>query len=114
MAYKSNSKDLLVKTDFTTRRVYVQRGADISWWDWEAGSRCHFLRWPEEYRDPVRDGQQPWFTGDGTIFIRSQKKSKEQIISEMKKGKVLEVWINISISSEEEVLILTRFFSVEK
>ena len=47
-------------------------------------------------------------------FVRSQQRSKEPIIADKEKEKVLNVWGNNYISSGEEVLSLTHLLSVEK
>ena len=47
-------------------------------------------------------------------FVRSQQRSKEPIIADKEKEKVLNVWRNNYISSGEEVLSLTHLLSVEK
>jgi hypothetical protein len=41
----------------------LSRCANSSWWEWSAGSRSLFWRWPEEYKIPIWDGVKPWIKG---------------------------------------------------
>ena len=88
-AYKSTVKNMLGDTYFISRSECVYRGADILWWDLEAGSRCHFWRGTEEFRNRVRNRQQHWFTVDGPCVVRPQKSTKDQTTVDKKKYNLL-------------------------
>jgi hypothetical protein len=42
------------------------------WWEWKAGSRPHFWRWPEDYQEIIRDGLPVWIKGSVTPWRRPQ------------------------------------------
>ena len=42
VSYKRVVNHLVGDLDFIARREFVHRGAEISWWGWEAVYRCHF------------------------------------------------------------------------
>ncbi len=48
--------------NWTAGRDCVSRCCNSTWWEWSAGSRPRFWRWPSEYRSQIRDGVPPWFS----------------------------------------------------
>jgi hypothetical protein len=67
----------------------VQRCSNSSWWEWTAGSRPLFWRWPEDYRLTIRDGVTPWIKGPLPRYLVPQRFEKdlhtrEAIIAKLK------------------------------
>jgi len=56
-ASKSNK---LATRDWVAGMDCLRRGRRSSWWEWSAGSRPFFWRWPHEYLSTIRDGMPIW------------------------------------------------------
>ena len=47
-----------------------------TWWGWEEGSRCFFLRWSKEFWSVIRDGKRKWQVGPQPRFIQPHRSEK--------------------------------------
>jgi hypothetical protein len=65
--------------DWAAGRDCVRRFGDSSWWEWPAGSRPHFWRWPLEYRLAVRDGVPPWLTPPFPKWLVPQTRQDQEV-----------------------------------
>ena len=89
-----------VLKDVIAGRACIWRGAgkDIInrsnvnlWWEWELGSRCHFWRWPQEFIEAIRDGQEPWWTGREPHYRVPHRPPKDPQQAKREKEKVNQV-----------------------
>lgn len=58
-------------------REIVSRAANNDWFEYPAGSRAHFFRFPHKYRSTARDGVPVHFTKPGPTTIKAQLNMKE-------------------------------------
>lgn len=91
----------------------VVRAAKASWWGWEDGSRPFHWRWPEEYRERIRDGVPVHFLYPLTPYRIPQADekdpgSKAQLIEKLQKAR------DRRYISAGKVVSLTAFFGVKK
>jgi hypothetical protein len=73
------------KEDVIAVRDCILRCCNSSWWEWDAGSRPLFWRWPAEYRSVIRDGLSSW-KGPMTSYQvpqRAEKNSKPERYDEI-------------------------------
>jgi len=91
----------------------VARFADSSWWEWGSGSRPHFWRWPEEYRERIRDGVPPWFKTRVPRWQVPQRAERDEIKREKMKAKLEKVRC-LGYIRPGRVDSLTSYFSVPK
>ena len=91
----------------------ISRAADSSWWQWDAGSRCFFWRWPEDYMIPIRDGVEPWIFGELPKYTRAQRgeKNPQQRARMVEK---LSTVLRRGYISPGRIASLTSFFGVPK
>lgn len=111
--YRTTLHRLGKSKDFQAGKDCLTRGSDSSWWRWDAGSRCHFWRWPDEFREAVRDGQAHWLVSELPKFRRPQRKpvDEERLGKEAEKiNKVRKMGYIV----QGVVRSLTHYFSVEK
>lgn len=89
--------------------------ADATWWDWPLGSAPFFWRWPSEYRDVIRDGLPPRFTGQPPRFKTPQRLNKDPKLHVWERNKVAKARRKSFIGpSRESIDSLMSFFSVPK
>jgi len=91
----------------------LARCANSSWWEWTAGSRPLFWRWPEEYRETIRDGVKLWIKGPLPEYRVPQRGEKDASIRKAIKNK-LSIVISKGYLIQGEVKSLTSFFAVPK
>ena len=94
-------------------RDCIARCSNSSWWEWDAGSRPLFWRWPEEYRKVIRDGLPPWIKGSMPRYLVPQRAERDPtshktIVFKLKKVREKGYIIPGAVRS------LTSFFSVPK
>jgi len=112
--YPSPSKiPVEYKKDRSAGLDCLSRCANSSWWEWSAGSRLLFWRWPEEYKISIRDGVKLWTKGplpDNKVLQRGEKDESTRKAIKSK----LEAVMSKGYLVRREVKSLTSFFSVPK
>jgi hypothetical protein len=91
----------------------VSRAAESSWWEWDAGSAPFFWRWPEEYRETIRDGLKIWMKTRPAPYTRPQRREPDDELRAKVAEKLGKVRKRGYIASGE-VKSLTDFFHVPK
>jgi hypothetical protein len=91
----------------------LARYANSSWWEWTAGSRPLFWRWPEKYREIIRDGVKLWIKGPLPEYRVLQRGEKYTSTRNAIKGKLSAVMAK-GYLTQEEIKSLTSFFAVPK
>ncbi len=99
--------------DLEAGRDCISRCANSEWWEWTAGSRPLFWRWPEEYRTIIRDGVPPWIKGTLPHYKVPQRNEKDPAIRTVIKKKLKSV-IDKGYLIPGIVHSLTSFFTVPK
>ncbi len=59
----------------------IRRCFHSSWWEWTAGSRPPFWRWPVFYRQTIRDGLPPCIKGSLPRYLVPQRSEKDEDLS---------------------------------
>ena len=112
--YKSNAQ--LRGTfgdDLEAARDCIRRAARSTWWDWPAGSRPFFWRWPKEYWESSRDGRKNYIRDK--LPINSVPQTPVQVeFRDRVKSKVISVLDKGYIKPNSNVKSLTHFFQVPK
>lgn len=91
----------------------VWRATEADWWEWRAGSRLFFWRWPPPHREAARDGYKPFIVGDLPSYRCPQPREKDKEL----RGKVrekLSAVLDKRYISKGNVLSLTSYFGVPK
>lgn len=99
--------------DRAAGRDCIQRFAESSWWEWSAGSRSHFWRWPEEYRLAVQDGVPPWLSPPLPKWLVPQRAEKDPELCLAIRRKLDKIR-KLGYIHPGEVKSLTSFFAVPK
>ena len=95
-------------------RDCLARAAGSSWWEWTAGSRPFFWRWPSELVSEARDGMRvPFIDTPPNYWVKQPDDKDEQ--SKARAGKKLQkVFDRGYIDSDTTVASLMSFFYVPK
>jgi hypothetical protein len=101
------------KDNVTAGRDCINRCCNTTCWEWDAGSRPLFWRWPSEYRVVIRDGLSPWIKGPMPNYRVPQRAEKNPQLKGMIKSMLSKVRSKGCITSGN-VLSLTSFFTLPK
>lgn len=99
--------------DLKVGRECIYICCNASWWEWTAGSRPLFWRWPEEYKITLRDGLPPWVKGSLPLYKVPQRVEREEKVRKAIVEKLSKVRTKGYISPGE-VRSLTSYFTVPK
>jgi len=99
--------------DWTAGRDCIHRFAESTWWEWPAGSRPHFWRWPLEHRHAIRDGVTPWLSCPQPRWLVPQRNEKDPNLRAAMRKKLDKIR-KLGYIRPGEVKSLTSFFSVPK
>jgi hypothetical protein len=112
---KHNACKLTVdyRNDVTAGRDCISRCCNASWWEWDAGSRPLFWRWPSDYRLVIRDGLPPWIKGPMPSYRVPQRAERNPQLKSIVKSKLSKVRSKGYIVPGN-ILSLTSFFTVPK
>lgn len=91
----------------------IRRSSNSTWWEWSEGSFPFFWRWPEWYRTQIREGCEPWMSGDIPKCRIPQRKDKDEAVCRGMQKK-LEVPIGKGYLEIGPILSLTSYFAVPK
>jgi hypothetical protein len=91
----------------------LRRCMGATWWEWSAGSRPHFWRWPVNYQAAIRDGIPIWFKGPVTMWRRPQSQITDPQIQTAVRQKLSQVRAKGYVE-KGDVFSLTSFFAVPK
>jgi hypothetical protein len=91
----------------------LSRCMGATWWEWAAGSRPHFWRWPLAYQGRIRDGITLWFTGEVIKWRRPQPTISDPRVWQLVRTKIRAVREKGYIVPGD-VHSLTSFFAVPK
>mmetsp|Transcript_8332 Transcript_8332/g.12121 ORF Transcript_8332/g.12121 Transcript_8332/m.12121 type:complete len:644 (-) Transcript_8332:24-1955(-) len=91
----------------------IRRSSNSSWWEWTDGSFPFFWRWPEWYQTQVREGCNPWMSGDIPKCRIPQRKDKDESVYQGMRKK-LEVSIGKGYLEIGLIHSLTSYFAVPK
>jgi len=84
-----------------------------NWWEWLAGSRLFFWRWPKEHQKTARDGYRPYVMGALPDFKRPQPFERDAKVREKVASKLQGIRDKKYID-KGEVQSLTSYFCVPK
>jgi hypothetical protein len=108
-----HSNDDEYQKDKSAGQDCIRRCAESTWWEWNAGSRPLFWRWPEDYRHIIRDGVPPWVKGPLPHYTVPQRPEKDQATRDA-------IILKLKLVRDKgylvpgEVKSLTSFFTVPK
>jgi hypothetical protein len=105
------SEDLLKDLESGAECIMRAMGAD--WWEWTAGSRLFFWRWPGNHQAAARDGYPLYVIEDLPRYKRPQPQEKHPEIRK-KVAEKLESVRSKKYIDKGEVLSLTSYFWVAK
>lgn len=91
----------------------IGRCANSTWWEWAAGSRPLFWRWPSWYQASIRDGLPLWLKGPVPRWCVPQRIERDPVVLQCIRKKILspvERWY----LERGAVYSLTSFFPVAK
>jgi hypothetical protein len=91
----------------------IERTSNLSWWNWDDGSRLLHWRWPEWYMRVIRDGLPVHFRSDKPTYRKPQRDEKDGATKARKRKKLAAVRERRYIRSGF-VKSLTSYFSVPK
>jgi hypothetical protein len=91
----------------------LERASWSSWWGWDDGSRPFHWRWPEEYRERIRDGIKVHLQHDPPRYRVPQRDTKDPATKVRVIGKLTKVRLRGYIGPGF-VVSLTAFFHVPK
>jgi len=100
-------------SDWEAGRDCIRRCILASWWDWDAGSRPLFWRWPSEYLEIIKDGLPPWYSSAPPAYTVPQRGEPDPVIH-AKVSKKLSIVKAKGYLAEGPVKSLTSFFTVPK
>lgn len=89
------------------------RAGLADWWEWKAGSRPFFWRWPPEHRLAARDGYPPFPQSPLPNYKRPQPPERDPVMKQQVKDKLATVRDKRYID-KGKVLSLTSYFGVPK
>ena len=101
------------KKDLDAGRDCLTRCMNSTFWEWSAGSRPHFWRWPIDYQKQIRDGIPIWIKGEITQWRRPQNEEKDLRLFEGMRMKIQNVRDKGYVKAGF-VFSLTSFFAVPK
>ena len=88
---RSNEAKRSVERDVSGTREIVGRAAINGWFDYPAGSRLHFFRFPTKYRMLARDGVPIFYQTKGPQSLKAQppiKPAEKRVL----RDKILKMW----------------------
>lgn len=103
--------DLIKDTEAGAECLWRAMSAD--WWEWTAGSRLFFWRWPEKHQIPARDGYRPYFVHESPAYKRPQPYECQAEMRNKVTEKLSTVRDKLYIT-KGEVQSLTSYFWVPK
>lgn len=101
------------RKDWEAGKECVARFSDTDWWEWPAGSRPHFWRWPGEYQKQIRDGVEPWLIGKTPSWRVPQRHERDPHTRAAMQRKLMKVR-RLGYIQPGKVKSLTSYFSVPK
>lgn len=99
--------------DVPAGRDCLRRVTGATFWDWAAGSRLFFWRWPLEVQEWARDGHPVYIQGELPSYRRPQPAERNEKIKGQVKGK-LEKFTQCEYVMHGAVTSLISYFSVPK
>jgi len=99
--------------DVSAGRECLMRAAGATFWEWTAGSRLFFWRWPEESRVWARDGHPVYVSGALPQFRKVQPREPDPAVCAKVKEK-LEKFIGKGYTTRGRVNSLVSYFTVPK
>jgi len=100
--------------DFDAGRDCLYRVAHSSWWDWSAGSRPMFWRWPKDARRGIRDGMMVFFMGESPVYSKPQQRHTNPTTKPLVESKLQKVIDRGYLDNDQVIVSLTSFFPVDK
>ena len=100
--------------DHKAARDALHRGLWSSWWDWDAGSRPFFWRWPEGSQELMRDGMMVYFVSEQPRCRDKQHPERDKESKRLMEEKLQKVVDRGYLDNDQVVVSLTSFFSVPK
>ena len=103
-----------LKADLAAMQDILWRVSGNTWFEYPAGSRLLFFRFPAKYRMEARDGVPPYFTKEGPTSMRAQKPMSPEETAVLR-DKILKVIKKRYIKVPEERLrSVISYFGVPK
>jgi len=99
--------------DVIAFRECITRASGASFWDWNAGSRLNFWRWPRGFMKEARDGTLIFVQDKLPLYTKRQRWSTD----EAARAKLLKKLLNVrqrGYVAKGHVISLTGFFAVKK
>lgn len=106
--HRSDSEDTVAGRDC------LRRTAAADFWEWHAGSRLFFWRWPEESRDWARDGHPIFLFDTPPAYRKPQPLEPDPDIHQRVKEKLEKFIAREYISQDGWVTGLVSYFTVPK
>ncbi len=100
--------------DYKAGRDALYRGLWSSWWDWDAGSRPFFWRWPPDSQNLMRDGMMVYSVDDAPKYVDPQPKDRDPTSKSRIEEKLQKVIDRGYLDNDQLIVSLTSFFSVDK
>lgn len=106
-------KSVELNRDLAAGSECLWRAMGADWWEWKAGSRLFFWRWPLAHQVSARDGYMPYVLGELPAFKRPQPDETNADIRNKVAAKLQNVRDKQYIT-KGEVYSLTSYFCVPK
>jgi len=104
---------LELRRDLEAGAECVWRATEADWWEWKAGSRLMFWRWPPSHQESARDGYPPFIRSALPKYLNPQPAEKDQRIRDKVREKLSGVREKRYIAAGN-VKSLTSYFGVPK
>ncbi len=102
------------RDDYNAGRDALYRAMWSSWWDWDAGSRPFFWRWPPDSQELMRDGMMVYFVDKAPVYVEGQPRDRDPESKALTEEKLQKVIDRGYLENSELIVSLTSFFSVPK
>jgi len=100
--------------DYSAGRDCLCRAAHSSWWEWTAGSRPMFWRWPLDSQADMRDGMMVFFICKEPRYLKRQQKHRDPHTKKLVEEKLQKVIDRGYLDNDQVIVSLTSYFPVEK
>ena len=101
------------KGDWYKCQDALVRGLRSSWWEWDDGSAPFFWRWPEDYKNAIRDGVAFPFSREPPRYLTPQRETPDKQRRAMVVEKLEQV-LGRRYLGPGVIKSLTAFFDVDK
>jgi len=112
-AHGSHLCSIAAKRDLHAGAECLSRCWGATWWEWVAGSRPFFWRWPLSYRTHIRDGIPLWTKGPLPTWRVAQRANPDPVVGANECKKLVKIRRTGYVIAGL-VKSLTSFFSVPK